>query len=1126
MFTKYIAPLWSKLTAPNVTPDNPRDKDLSQILSSALLLLLVVLAGLFVVRVPLGVSPSAEKIVYVVLTLLVIVGYALSRRGHFRIAARMLVVGGVASLLVLALPDGGGGLAPLNYMAAVTLFGSLFLPLSEVTGLIIVCLGILLVFPWMSPGVSLIDIIAGPFSLQLTQSLLVLIIVAHRNALEAERQARSEEMLHRFVEQSRDGISLVNEEGMITAWNPVAEEITGLSSENAIGQPIWTVQASQIPQGAEPIPLESPAQFQKEDILHALQTGEITWGSQPMESEIQRTDGARRIIQSTVFPIETETGRMLGGIIRDITERQRAEEALRKSEAYVWNILDNLPIGVGVNRVEPTVTFTYMNDNFVRNYRTSREALSKPDAFWEAVYEDPEFREKIKHTVVEDCASGDPDRMHWEDVPIARQGEETTYISARNFPLDDGKLMLSTVWDTTNRKQAEEALRSSEQSIRRIFQTTPDSISITRLRDGLYLDVNEVFLKTTGYQRSEVIGRTVFDIGIWPDPSDREDFIQQLRGGNVVTDLELKARYHDGSIRTVLQSASLLMVDGEECILTAGKDIQDRVDAEESLQQYADRLNILREIDSAILSAHSPAEIARRALQLLDKLVPGQQSSIILFDFEAGVFTRLAVNTENGDEILHDTPLGTWSPLADFFTEWDLLHQNRNSVRNDLQEIQHPSPILRSLLADGLRSLINVPLFFQSELIGSLNMASATPVYFTAERQEIAREVASVLAIAIRQARLYEELASNNSTLEQAVKDRTAELLQQKEQAEAILDSAADAMAIIDPLGFFVTLNPAFLEQTGYTVEGIVGQHAQMLSSETPDHPTIQALIEALDSRHPWRGEMQIVRKDGSHFDADVSLAPLNQDQMDHHQGFVVVLHDISIFKEVERLKDEFLSTAAHELRTPLTSVRGFSEILMTRDLPEERQRDYMKTINTQATQLAQIIDDLLDISRLETGRGLDLNLEPINVAALVAEAVQPFVDTSPQHHFALEGLAGGPPIMGDAFRMGQVLRNLLSNAVKYSPDGGSVVIRAETRDGLLAISVQDQGIGMTPEQQTHLFERFYRADASSRSIGGTGLGLTICKLIVEGHGGQIQVESEYGVGTTISFTVPVEGKK
>lgn len=236
----------------------------------------------------------------------------------------------------------------------------------------------------------------------------------------------------------------------------------------------------------------------------------------------------------------------------------------------------------------------------------------------------------------------------------------------------------------------------------------------------------------------------------------------------------------------------------------------------------------------------------------------------------------------------------------------------------------------------------------------------------------------------------------------------------------------------------------------------------------------------------------------------------------------MIALHDVSLFKELERMKDEFLSTAAHELRTPLTSIRGFSEILLTRDLSEDRRKNYIETINSQSTQLAQIIDDMLDISRLEAGRGLDMKPEPVDMSVLIAEAVQPFADTSPKHHFTLDGLTVAPSVLGDPFRLGQVMRNLLSNAVKYSPEGGPVVVRAEVEAGYLAISVQERGIGMTPEHQTHLFERFYRADATGRPVGGTGLGLTICKLIVDGHDGQIRVESTYGAGSTFTFTVPL----
>jgi signal transduction histidine kinase len=143
----------------------------------------------------------------------------------------------------------------------------------------------------------------------------------------------------------------------------------------------------------------------------------------------------------------------------DITERKIAEEALREKSTFIRTVLDNLPIGIAVNSVDPVVKFEYVNDNFPEFYRTTREALADPDAFWDAVYEDPQFRQEIRERILEDCASGDPERMRWADVPITRHGDETAFISARNIPVPDKQLMISVVWDVTERKRGEDRIR-------------------------------------------------------------------------------------------------------------------------------------------------------------------------------------------------------------------------------------------------------------------------------------------------------------------------------------------------------------------------------------------------------------------------------------------------------------------------------------------------------------------------------------------------------------------------------------------------------------------------------------------------------------------------------------------
>ena len=178
----------------------------------------------------------------------------------------------------------------------------------------------------------------------------------------------------------------------------------------------------------------------------------------------------------------------------DITGRKRAEQALRESETLVRAVMDNLPVGVAVNSVDPTIDFEYMNDSFPKHYRTTREALADPDAFWNAVYEAPKFRQEMKKRILDDCASGDPDRMQWEDVPITRKGQATAFISARNIPVLDKQLMISIVWDVTERKRAEEERLDLERQV----QHAQKLESLGVLAGGIAHDFNNLLAVMIG----------------------------------------------------------------------------------------------------------------------------------------------------------------------------------------------------------------------------------------------------------------------------------------------------------------------------------------------------------------------------------------------------------------------------------------------------------------------------------------------------------------------------------------------------------------------------------------------------------------------------------------------------
>ncbi len=189
---------------------------------------------------------------------------------------------------------------------------------------------------------------------------------------------------------------------------------------------------------------------------------EVIAGQEPQvwEVRVSLPDGPRWF-QNKLLPIRygPEGRPCVLSMSLDITERKRIEDALRESEAFIRAVMDNLPLGIAVNSVDPAVRFSYMNDKFPALYRTTREALADDDMFWSAVYEDPEFREQIRQRVLADCASGDPARMVWEDVPLTRKGEETRYVSARNIPVPEKNLAISTVWDVTEYRRLVEALQ-------------------------------------------------------------------------------------------------------------------------------------------------------------------------------------------------------------------------------------------------------------------------------------------------------------------------------------------------------------------------------------------------------------------------------------------------------------------------------------------------------------------------------------------------------------------------------------------------------------------------------------------------------------------------------------------
>jgi PAS domain S-box-containing protein len=359
-------------------------------------------------------------------------------------------------------------------------------------------------------------------------------------------------------------------------------------------------------------------------------------------------------------------------------------------------------------------------------------------------------------------------------------------------------------------------------------------------------------------------------------------------------------------------------------------------------------------------------------------------------------------------------------------------------------------------------------------------------------------------------------------------------LQDQNELLNAISDLSPDGVVSFDKRRRVKYANPAFSRLTGLAlaqIEGLdeqdfVGLLGQLCSTPAgcPSVPALRALAEIAPSAKRARIELSSKRI------LEIALS----------EGEGEVISQILYFREVtfesavERMKSEFLSTAAHELRTPMTSIYGFTEMILTRDLAKDQRQEILSIILRQSELIVSILNDLLDLSRIEAGLAKDFVFKPAHVQALIGHVLSGFKLPARRASPVLEMPDTPVYIMADEQKVEQALLNVLSNAYKYSPEEGQVSIRIESpvagaagaaRPGdsplMLAIHILDQGIGMTAQQLECIYQRFYRAD-SSGSIPGTGLGMCITKEIVERHHGGITIESQMGQGTSVALRFPL----
>lgn len=423
-----------------------------------------------------------------------------------------------------------------------------------------------------------------------------------------------------------------------------------------------------------------------------------------------------------------------------------------------------------------------------------------------------------------------------------------------------------------------------------------------------------------------------------------------------------------------------------------------------------------------------------------------------------------------------------------------------------------PRCVIGNCMEDGFFSLLCLPLRAGGKVWGLLRLHGRQVGAFDRHESALLAFIGSQLGLAVQRARLQEEI------------DR---LLGRVEAERATLDSLmrslVDGLVLIDSEGRVAYWNRSAERYLGLPAEAVLGRGVEAIDAQL--RSIVQEPVQKLEELRRALG--QVASCPQIEFQVTAPVPRTLQARLfpiEGRQGLGIALRDVTAERRLDEMKNQLLSTVSHELRTPLASIKGFASTLLRDDVQWDAatQREFLQIIDQEADRLGELIANLLAMSRLEAGV-LRMDFERLALPSLVREVLAEMQPRAPGHTLAADVPAGLPEVWADGRRIRQVLHNLVENALKYS-SGGEIAVRVRREGPMVHVSVSDQGIGIAPDQLARIFERFYQVDgAATRRAGGVGLGLSICKGIVEAHGGHIWAESTPGVGSTFHFTLPIE---
>jgi PAS domain S-box-containing protein len=511
--------------------------------------------------------------------------------------------------------------------------------------------------------------------------------------------------------------------------------------------------------------------------------------------------------------------------------------------------------------------------------------------------------------------------------------------------------------------------------------------------------------------------------------------------------------------------------------------------------------------DSDSMGPPSDANTLARMLSRSASLLQARGCGVLLWDEQKNHLTAMAPFAGLEEEQIErlEFPVGG-SALG------SVVRQDRPVLLSDLQDAQFDAVQFKQL---GIQNVLGVPLALErrdeANDVVERNVMGVCCAFDKHYNRDFDQEDARLLSMMARQ---VSAVLVTSRLYWQAV-ERTRTVM-------ATLESMAVGLIAISLNNTITQANAVGRQVFGLEQDVVGHNYIDVIANE--DMRLV--IADSFERQEPQAREIVVKEGDG-HRILRVQSEPIVSEDA-RPLGWVIVLEDITDIREAERMMAAFVDMVSHELRTPLTSIRGFVATLLQAgegSFDWETQSEFLDIVDTEAERLGQMIDDLLNVARLQNGRGLQFALQGVDLNVLIQRVVKLQSKSSyVRGHEIVVSSPELPTIIGDEGKVEQVLNNLLSNALKYSPNGGTVTIAGEVEGEGIHLSVADQGMGIPKEQLPRMFQQFFRVEGSHMvGIKGTGLGLYLVKHLIEGHGGRIWVESDFGHGTAFHFWLPLD---